>query len=210
MSEAETILTENITLRLGEEGVDEDAIRSLFQKLKQEHPTNALVSRVAECISDYDEGQGREESDLPWIIFSLGGTAYAINSKHTLSIEILGKVTPVVDLHNYCPGIVPSRGEMIALLDLHVLFGSGCPYMIGDADTATMMIVAEVSGVKQGIIVDEIIAVEHISSFEDKAVSGQDGAPKSQYIEQIGKREKSGSPVLIIKPESIIVSQNNI
>lgn len=149
--------------------------------------------------------QERSEQDYPWILFALGDTEYAINSKYVLSIEILGEITPVVDARPSCPGITRSRGDMIELLDLRALFCMGDYKSAKDDpnDDRYMLVVIETEGVKRGVIVDQIVSVEYITNFTDTVISDEGGAITSQYIRQVARREKLDSPVLIIKPESL-------
>ena len=144
------------------------------------------------------------EAEHPWIIFTLDHTEYAINSKYVLCIEILEKITPVVDMPHFCPGVTKLRGDMISLLDLRALFGWG-DYRAaksGGKNERVMMVVTEIDGVKRGVIVDAIVSVEYITNFVND-VMNQTGANDSRYIRQIARREKLDSPVLIIKPESL-------
>ena len=146
-----------------------------------------------------------KEQNYPWIVFALDGTEYGINSKYVLSIEILGKITPIVDAPGHCPGITQSRGKMIELIDLRSLFGLG-NYVSAKADSKDdryMMIVVETDDVKRGVIVDQIVSVEYITQFVESVAGVNNAARSSQYIRQIAKREKLDSPVLIIKPESL-------
>ena len=149
--------------------------------------------------------QTRSDQDYPWIVFDLDGTEYGINSKYVLSIEILGEVTPIVDSQPHCPGITQSRGDMIELLDLRALFSLG-DYISAKPDsddTRYMMVVVETDEKKHGVIVDEIVSVEYITQFIEGIVDESNRSVSTHYVSQIAKREKLGSPVLIIKPESI-------
>jgi len=146
----------------------------------------------------------RSEKDYPWIVFSVDGTEYGVNSKNVLSIEIIGEITPVVDASVHCPGITQSRGDMIDLLDLRALFGLG-DYISARSsdDDRVMMMVIETGEKKRGVIVDEIVSVEYISNFIVGVVNETDGAVTSQYIREVATREKLDSPVLILNPESL-------
>ena len=190
---------------LGQGGISDDVIMELVLGLRQEHPNNDVIIKLSETIDpDYEED--RDENDFPWIVFSISDTAYGINSKYVLSIEILGEITPVVEAPHYCPGITRSRGELIEIADMRALFGLGDYVSAKDEkpDAVFMMIVTELNNIKRGLIVDEILAVEHITRFDDNIVSGKEGTLTSQYIERIARREKSDAPVLILKPERLV------
>ena len=148
----------------------------------------------------------RDESEYPWIMFSINGTAYAVNSKYVLSIEILEEITPLVDAPHYCPGITESRGDYIELIDTRILFGLG-DYLsakAGKANVRHMMLVTEIEETKRGLIVDDILSVEFISKFTQDVV-GDMGGVKSQYVRQIAIRDKTDTPVLIINPDSFSI-----
>jgi len=175
-------------------------VEDLKAKLREE-----LKEELKRELLGEDPEEDRSERDYPWIIFSLDGTEYGVNSKYVLSIEIIGDITPIVDAMSHCPGITQSRGEMIDLLDLRALFGLG-DYITAKAeskDDRFMMMVIETGDKKRGVIVDEIVSVEYITNFIEGVVSDRDGSITSQFIRQIATREKLDSPVLILNPDSL-------
>ena len=184
--------------------VNKTAEEDAKDKLREELRNELMKELRAELLGEEPEDE-RTEKDYPWIVFSLDGTEYGVNSRHVLSIEIIGDITPVVDAMPHCPGITQSRGDMIDLMDLRALFGLG-DYLSAKADSKDdryMMMVIETGDKKRGVIVDEIVSVEYITNFIDGVISETDGSITSQYIRQIATREKLESPVLIINPESL-------
>ena len=174
------------------------------ERLKKELRTEIIRELRLGYFQEEDEEE-RTEKDYPWIVFSLDGTEYGVNSKYVLSIEILGDITPIVDSELHCPGITRSRGNMIGLLDLRALFGLGT-YVSAKStgqDDRYMMVVVETGGVRRGLIVDQIVAVEHVTRIDsaDESVCGN--AITSRYIKHVARREKSDSPLLIINPENL-------
>jgi len=195
-----SVLIRDFVAGLDQENLENEFIKDLISELKVKYPDATILGSIMETI-DIEIEQERTAIDYPWILFALSDTAYSINSKYVLSIEILGEITPIVDAQHYSPGITESRGEMIELVDMHSLFGSG-NYLDGKGDDAVcMMIVTEIEGVKRAIIVDEILAVEHIKELADNAACGFcDGcfsgnypvpepeiAPKSKYERRISE-----------------------
>ena len=182
--------------------MNESEIRKRLKEELREELAEELRRELLGEVSEED----RHESEYPWIVFALDNTEYGVNSKFVLSIEIIGEITPIVDAPPHCPGITPSRGEMIDLLDLRTLFGLG-DYVTakgGDNDAPVMMMVIETSGKKRGVIVDEIVSVEYITNFIDGVVGGHDASSiTSQYVRQVATREKLDSPVLILNPDSL-------
>jgi len=180
----------------GSEGLSIEELKEKLRNELREELTRELLGEEAE--------EERSEKDYPWIVFSVDGTEYGVNSKNVLSIEIIGEITPIVDAAAHCPGITQSRGDMIDLLDLRALFGLG-DYVSAKTsdDDRVMMMVIETGDKKRGVIVDEIVSVEYITNFIEGVVNENEGAVKSQYIREIATREKMDTPVLILNPESL-------
>ena len=192
-------LVEGFVARLDQEELTSEFLKELVTALEEKYPNCAILEKLTETI-DIELELERAETDFPWILFALNDTAYSISSRYVLSIEILGEITHIVDAPHYSPGITESRGEMIELVDMLALFGSG-NYLQGkedNKDAVSMMIVTEVNNVKRGIIVDEILAVEHITRFDENIMGDKENALTSQYISKIAKRDKSDEPVLIL------------
>ena len=184
--------------------LDTGFLKNLIETLELRYPDAGMLKKLNETIEVELELE-RAESEFPWILFSLSGQAYSINSRYVLSIEILGEITPIVDAGHYSPGITESRGEMIELVDMLALFGSG-NYLMGkedDKDAVSMLIVTEVKDVKRGIIVDEILAVEHITRFDENVRGDKEGGVASQYISKIAKREKTDEPILVLNMDCL-------
>ena len=178
-------------------GVDVEALKEMLRNELREELTRELLGEELE--------EERSEKDYPWIVFSVDGTEYGVNSKYVLSIEIIGDITPIVDAAHHCPGITRSRGDMIDLMDLRALFGLG-DYVSAKTsdDDRVMMMVVETGDKKRGVIVDEIVSVEYITNFLDGVVNETDSAAaSSQYIREVATREKLDSPVLILNHESL-------
>jgi len=178
---------------------DDKVVEELKEKLRNELREELRRELLGEEIEE-----DRSEKDYPWIVFSLDGTEYGVNSKYVLSIEIIGEITPIVDAASHCPGITQSRGDMIDLLDLRALFGLG-DYVSAKSndDDRVMMMVIETGDKKRGVIVDEIVSVEYITNFIEGIVSETAGAITSQFIREVATREKLDSPVLILNPVSL-------
>lgn len=186
------------------ESLEDKAVLAMLRELIRKDPQSDTAIQLSAMLG-WEQEPERAETEFPWILFSLGGTAYGINSKYVLSIEILGEITPIIDAPHYTPGITRSRGEMIDILDMRALFGSG-DYRSAkedNPDAIYMMVVTEVNNVKRGLIVDEIISVEYITKFVDEVI-GAEGGLESRYVERVARREKTDEPVLILKPENLV------
>ncbi len=71
----------------------------------------------------FNAATAEEAVDLPWLIFTLDGNAYAVNSKYVSGIEMRpGDVTPLPDAPDIYCGLVERRGEVYPLLDMRKTF----------------------------------------------------------------------------------------
>lgn len=58
-----------------------------------------------------------------YILFELGGTTYGVRSREVLHIEMLDHITPVPNAPPFVDGVVFSRGQVIAAINLRTRFG---------------------------------------------------------------------------------------
>lgn len=63
-------------------------------------------------------------SELPWLIFTLSGNAYAVNSEYVNGIEVKSdRITPLPKAPDVYCGMVERRGEVYPLLNMRKVFG---------------------------------------------------------------------------------------
>lgn len=71
-----------------------------------------------------EEKKGILSSDLPWLIFSLNGFTYAVNTEFVTGILVPpDNFTPVPDAPPEYRGIADIRGEVYPVIDMRSLFG---------------------------------------------------------------------------------------
>lgn len=96
-----------------------------------------------------------------YILFELGGTAYALSSDVIQRLEMLEQVTPVPNALAFVDGVVFSRGKVVPAINLRARFGfERIPY-----DLKTRLIVVAHEARAVGLIVDS--AREFISIAAD-------------------------------------------
>lgn len=70
------------------------------------------------------ENKNLTDSELPWLIFTLSGNAYAVNSKYVNGIEMKSeKITPLPQAPDVYCGMVERRGEVYPVLNMRKVFG---------------------------------------------------------------------------------------
>lgn len=139
-----------------------------------------------------------QNSSLPFILFELAGTTYALHSQTVQQMEMVQQITPVPNAANFVEGVVFSRGQVIPAINLRVRFGwEKVPY-----DVRTRLIVINVNNRTVGLIADS--AREFISIPSDtilpppEAISGLSGKYLAG-IAMLGERL-----ILILNAEEII------
>lgn len=76
---------------------------------------------MAEIYSN--DAKLNDTMELPWLIFTLGENAYAINSKYVNGIEMKpSKITPLPEAPDIYCGLVERRGEVYPLLNMRKTF----------------------------------------------------------------------------------------
>jgi len=63
-----------------------------------------------------------DRHELPWLIFTLCGNAYAVNSKYVSGILMPPEVTPLPEAADIYKGLVDIRGDVFPLLEVRKLF----------------------------------------------------------------------------------------
>ena len=139
-----------------------------------------------------------QSSSLPFILFELAGTTYALHSQVVQQMEMVQEITPVPNAPNFVEGVVFSRGQVIPAINLRVRFGwEKVPYNI-----RTRLIVINVNNRTVGLITDS--AREFISIPDEailpppEAISGLSGKYLAG-IAMLGERL-----TLILNAEEII------
>ena len=138
----------------------------------------------------------------PWIIFTLNGTEFSVNSKYVTSIEILGKSESVQGIK---PGTVYINGEVIQLINLRAMLSLWD--RLAERSTGLeyrhIILVIEADHIKRGLIADQIIAIEDVASIKP---DDSKGYTEPLCFSQTAMRTNTGRPLLIVNPEFLCAS----
>ena len=70
------------------------------------------------------ENKNLTATELPWLIFTLSGNAYSVNSKYVNGLEMKSdRITPLPHAPEVYCGMVERRGEVYPLLNMRKVFG---------------------------------------------------------------------------------------
>jgi purine-binding chemotaxis protein CheW len=87
----------------------------------------------------------------PYILFSVAGTTYGVESQLVRHIEMIEQVTPVPNAPGFIEGVVFSRGQVVPVLNLRVRFG----FDRVERDLRARLLVVEVGGRLLGLLADD-------------------------------------------------------
>jgi purine-binding chemotaxis protein CheW len=117
----------------------------------------------------------------PYILFSVAGTTYGVESQLVRHIEMIEQVTPVPNAPGFIEGVVFSRGQVVPVLNLRVRFG----FDRVERDLRARLLVVEVGGRLLGLLTDdarEFVSVPDASIHPPSdAITGLSG----NYIEGV-------------------------
>lgn len=135
---------------------------------------------------------------IPFILFNLDKTTYAIESAWVLQMEMIGQITPVPNSPPFIEGVTFLRGMVIPVINLRVRFGKERkPF-----DLSARLMVLEKDGKRFGLVVD--------SSREFLEISPESIQPPPETLTELAGRYLKGiilleeRPVIILDPEELI------
>lgn len=147
-----------------------------------------------------------EEIDFPWLIFKLNDSLYTLNSKFITSIVIKpDEITYVPKVSDYLNGLIHLRGNVVPLIDLKILFKMPALNDLSANDKKEkkeMVVVLEKDNSFAGLIVDEVLSVENITSFEETEEIKK--MCRDGFVKGVAKGNKNEDILLIIDEEKII------
>lgn len=153
---------------------------------------------------DYRDVEKLEEINFPWLIFRLNENLYTVSSKLITSIVIKPEdITFVPNVSNYIVGLIHLRGNVVPLISLKRLFNIDSDISENEKEKNNkMVIVLERDNSFVGLIVDEVISVEDVVSFEETEEIRK--VYKDSFIKGVAKSQNSGDILLILDEEKIM------
>lgn len=131
-----------------------------------------------------DDEDDEDTQANKYLFFRISDESYGIGIRHILEIIELQRISQVPDMPAYVKGVINLRGKVIPVVDLRLRFGlSERGY-----DDRTCIVVADVSRVTIGFIVDTVEEVIEISENNVEAAPRfRTQSGKDRYISGMGK-----------------------
>jgi purine-binding chemotaxis protein CheW len=155
---------------------------------------------------DYRDVEELEEINFPWLIFRLNENLYTVSSKFITSIVIKPEeITFVPNVSNYIIGLIHLRGNVVPLISLKRLFNIDVNSEEPEnhrRKNNEMVIVLERDNLFVGLVVDEVVSVEDIVSFEETEEIRR--VYKDSFIKGVAKSQNNIDILLILDEEKIM------
>lgn len=143
---------------------------------------------------------------IPWLIFELNQNLYTVNSRFITSIVIKpDEVTLVPKVKDYIEGLIHLRGNVIPLINLKSLLDIGDEFsenIDNKQYDEEMVVVFERENSFIGLLVDEVISVENISTYEETQEIKK--MSNGRFVKGVAKGHKTNDVLLVIDEEKIL------
>lgn len=159
-----------------------------------------MTENIAQMQSD-DVQEADDTQKGRYLIFQLDGEEYGIGISEVIEILAMQPITPIPESAPYVKGIINLRGKIITVIDMRLKFNK----QAAEYNDRTCVIIIEVDGVREGIIVDSVVEVATIAN-EDIALPPEDKTGfQNQYISGING---SGDKVRLLLDSQKLISDN--
>ena len=131
-----------------------------------------------------DDDENEDTQANKYMFFRIADESYGIGIRHILEIIELQRISQVPDMPPYVKGVINLRGKVIPVVDLRLRFG--LPERV--YDDRTCIVVADVSRIMLGFIVDTVEEVIEIAvNTVEEAPKFRTQSGKDRYISGMGK-----------------------
>jgi purine-binding chemotaxis protein CheW len=122
---------------------------------------------------------------LQLVTFTLGNEEYAVNILNVQEINRITEITQVPNSPDYVEGVINLRGKVIPVINLRKKFN----FENKPTDDTSRIIIMEIQGVTNGLIVDSVSEVLRIPSSSVEPPPPMSAELQSQFIKGIAKME---------------------
>jgi purine-binding chemotaxis protein CheW len=126
------------------------------------------------------------EEVLQFVTFTLNDEEYAVNILNVQEINRITEITKVPNAPAYVEGVVNLRGKVIPVINLRRKF----TFEEKPTDDSSRIIIMEINGITNGLIVDSVSEVLRVSSSLIEAAPPLSSDLNSKFIKGIAKLEE--------------------
>ncbi len=125
------------------------------------------------------------EQIMQLVTFTLKNEEYAVDILNVQEINRIVEITRVPNSPDYVEGVINLRGKVIPVINLRKKFG----YEEKDTDETSRIIIMDIKGITNGLIVDSVSEVLRIPSNVVEPPPPMSSDLSSMYIKGIAKLE---------------------
>ena len=122
---------------------------------------------------------------LQFVTFTLNDEEYAVDILSVQEINRITEITKVPNSPDYVEGVINLRGKVIPVINLRSKFG----FEAKATDDDSRIIIMEIQGIVNGVIVDSVSEVLRIPASAMEAAPAVASDTISQYIKGLAKLE---------------------
>ena len=122
---------------------------------------------------------------LQFVTFTLNDEEYAVDILSVQEINRITEITKVPNSPDYVEGVINLRGKVIPVINLRSKFG----FEAKATDDDSRIIIMEIQGIVNGVIVDSVSEVLRIPASAMEAAPAVASETISQYIKGLAKLE---------------------
>jgi purine-binding chemotaxis protein CheW len=122
---------------------------------------------------------------LQFVTFTLNDEEYAVDILSVQEINRITEITKVPNSPDYVEGVINLRGKVIPVINLRSKFG----FEAKATDDDSRIIIMEIQGIVNGVIVDSVSEVLRIPASAIEAAPAVATDTISQYIKGLAKLE---------------------
>jgi len=122
---------------------------------------------------------------LQFVTFTLGNEEYAVDILNVQEINRITEITMVPNAPSYVEGVINLRGKVIPVINLRRKFN----FEDKPTDDTSRIIIMEIQGITNGLIVDSVSEVLRIPSSSVEQAPPMSAEAHSQFIKGIAKLE---------------------
>ena len=123
-----------------------------------------------------------EDDRLPHLIFSLGNQIYALPITQVIEVAAMVELTQTPGSNQEFLGVANRHGSVLPILDLRPVFRQASSRI----DVSTLFIVATTGDREVGLVVDEVLRIEH---FEPEQIAQRQSSHEA-HIQSIVSHNK--------------------
>lgn len=143
------------------------------------------------------------EEQKQYVIFYLANKKFGVNINQTKEILSDTELTFVPDSPDFISGIINLRGSVVPVVDLKLRLNIGANKKAKE----DKIIIVELENITAGMKVDDVKEIESLKKENIENLPGLAKKIDSNYIEGVGKMEKSDELLLLLDLRKILSNE---